>query len=81
MVEDTSLIFNAMNGLPGVYVKWFLDKIGLEGLNKMLAGFDDKSGYAQCIFAFTEGPDKEVQLFAGRCHVSQSLYFTFSYDI
>lgn len=55
MVEDTSLCFNAYKGLPGPYIKWFLDKLGHDGLNKMLAGFDDKSAYAQCIFAFTPG--------------------------
>ena len=25
MVEDTALCFNALGGLPGVYVKWFLE--------------------------------------------------------
>ena len=24
LVEDTSLCFNALGGLPGVYIKWFL---------------------------------------------------------
>ena len=51
MVEDTSLCFNALNGLPGVYIKWFLDSVGGEGLNKMLVGFEDKTGYAQCVFS------------------------------
>lgn len=55
MVEDTSLCFNAMGGLPGPYIKWFLAKLGHDGLNKMLAGFEDKSAYAQCVFAFTPG--------------------------
>ena len=55
MVEDTSLCFKAYGGLPGPYIKWFLAKLGHEGLNKMLAGFDDKSAYAQCIFAYTPG--------------------------
>ena len=31
----------------------------------MLAGFEDKSAYALCIFAYGE-PGKEVQLFTGR---------------
>ena len=55
MVEDTSLCFNACGGLPGPYIKWFLAKLGHDGLNRMLVGFDDKSAYAQCIFAFTPG--------------------------
>ena len=55
MVEDTSLCFNAYGGLPGPYIKWFLKNLGHDGLNRMLAGFDDKTAYAQCIFAYTPG--------------------------
>ena len=47
LVEDTSLHFNALNGLPGPYIKWFLEKIGHVGLNNMLAAYADKSAYAQ----------------------------------
>ena len=36
MVEDTSLCFNAYKGLPGPYVKWFLQKVGPMGLFQML---------------------------------------------
>jgi len=66
MVEDTCLCFNAMKGLPGPYVKWFLKKLGHGGLNDMLVGFEDKSGYAQCTFAYTSGPEEEPHLFVGR---------------
>ncbi|WIA19441.1 hypothetical protein OEZ86_005779 [Tetradesmus obliquus] len=66
MVEDTSLCFNAYKGLPGPYIKWFLEKLGHDGLNRMLAGFDDKSAYAQCIFAYSPGPDAEPITFVGR---------------
>jgi inosine triphosphate pyrophosphatase len=68
MTEDTSLCFNALGGLPGVYIKWFLEKLGHDGLNKLLAGFDDKTATAQCIFAFSEGPGDEPRLFVGRTH-------------
>ncbi|KHJ91227.1 Ham1 family protein [Oesophagostomum dentatum] len=66
-VEDTSLCFNAFGGLPGVYVKWFSKKLGPSGLYQMLAGYDDKSAYAQSIFAYTEGKGKPVHVFRGRC--------------
>ena len=36
-----------------------------KGLYKLLAGFEDKSAYALCIFAYGE-PGKEVKLFVGR---------------
>ena len=31
IVEDTCLCFKAMKGLPGPYIKWFLDKLGHDG--------------------------------------------------
>jgi len=66
IVEDTSLCFNALGGLPGVYIKWFLEKTGHEGLNNLLAAYEDKSAYAQCIFAYSAGPNAEVKTFVGR---------------
>jgi len=64
--EDTSLCFNALNGLPGPYIKWFLEDCGHVGLNKMLDGFDDRSAYAQTIVAYTTGPGKDIHVFNGR---------------
>ncbi|KAG2379103.1 hypothetical protein C9374_007741 [Naegleria lovaniensis] len=52
VVEDTSLCFNALNSLPGPYIKWFLEKLGHDGLNKMLVGFEDKSASAVCTLAY-----------------------------
>lgn len=31
ITEDTCLCFNALGGMPGPYIKWFLQKIGPEG--------------------------------------------------
>ncbi|XP_043461771.1 inosine triphosphate pyrophosphatase [Leptopilina heterotoma] len=66
VIEDTCLCFNAMNGLPGPYIKWFLDKLGADGLHTMLNGWDDKTAQAVCTFAYTEGPNEPVILFQGR---------------
>ena len=66
MVEDTSLCYNALGGLPGVYIKWFLDKTGHEGLNNLLAAYEDKSAYAQCVFAFCPKRGEEIQVFVGQ---------------
>ncbi|ETW02595.1 RdgB/HAM1 family non-canonical purine NTP pyrophosphatase [Aphanomyces invadans] len=72
LIEDTSLCFNALGGLPGVYIKWFLEKTGHDGLNNLLAAYPDKSAYAQCIFAFQDfhqgKPVNEPVLFVGRTH-------------
>lgn len=34
--------------------------------NYILDGFEDKTGYAQCIFAFSSGPGSEPLVFVGR---------------
>ncbi|KAG7384558.1 hypothetical protein PHYPSEUDO_002458 [Phytophthora pseudosyringae] len=67
LVEDTSLCFNALKGLPGPYIKWFLEKTGHDGLNNMLAAYEDKSAYAQCIFAYAP-TGAEPQVFIGQTH-------------
>uniref|UniRef100_A0A1I7X3Q2 Inosine triphosphate pyrophosphatase n=1 Tax=Heterorhabditis bacteriophora TaxID=37862 RepID=A0A1I7X3Q2_HETBA len=79
LVEDTSLCFNAMGGLPGPYVKWFLKKIGPTGLHQMLAGFHDKTAYAQCIFAYTEGKNQPVHIFNGRLLKCKAKLFMFKH--
>ncbi|KAJ9584915.1 hypothetical protein L9F63_020721, partial [Diploptera punctata] len=67
VIEDTSLCFNALGGLPGPYVKWFLDKIGSDGLHRMLSGWEDKSAYAICTFAYSNGGENDdVVLFQGK---------------
>lgn len=68
LVEDTSLCFNALNGLPGVYIKWFVDAIGNDGLHRLLDGYEDKTAYARCILGFKKGPSAEVVLFTGKAH-------------
>ncbi|ATZ48381.1 Bcham1 [Botrytis cinerea B05.10] len=66
LVEDTCLCFNALKELPGPYIKWFMDALGHDGLNNMLAGFPDKSAQAVCTFAYSEGPGHEPIIFQGR---------------
>ena len=66
ITEDTSLCFTALKGLPGPYIKWFLDECGHDGLNKIIAAYDDKTAYAQTVVAFCAGPGKEVHVFDGR---------------
>jgi inosine triphosphate pyrophosphatase len=45
--------------------KWFLKSIGLDGLNNLLAAYDDKSAKAVCTFAYSPGPGHEPILFQG----------------
>ncbi|KAL3425615.1 inosine triphosphate pyrophosphatase [Phlyctema vagabunda] len=66
LVEDTCLCFNALKELPGPYIKWFLQALGHEGLNNLLAAYPDKSAQAVCTFAYSEGPGHEPIIFQGR---------------
>merc|ERR1712226_511138 len=68
ITEDTSLCFNAYGGLPGAYIKDFLEKLKPEGLAKMAAAFEDRSAYAQCIFSFVCKEDEEPVQFIGKCN-------------
>lgn len=79
LIEDTSLSFDALNGLPGPYIKWFLQSIGCEGLTRMLSGFkvegsdDYRKATARCIFSYCDGTDPatgELRIiqFIGECH-------------
>ncbi len=65
VVEDTSLIFNAWNGLPGPYIRHFIESVGIAGLYQMLAPYADKSAYAQVVAAIAQ-PGQEIQLFIGK---------------
>ncbi|KAM1301924.1 hypothetical protein EV1_012925 [Malus domestica] len=46
--------------------KWFLQKLGHEGLNNLLMAYEDKSAYALCSFSFTTGPSVEPITFLGK---------------
>lgn len=67
VVEDTSLEFNALGGMPGPFIKWFQDKLGSDGLHKILIGYEDKSAAAVCTLAFCPYPHADPVVFTGRC--------------
>src|SRR5688572_25124978 len=41
IVEDVSLVFNALNGLPGPLIKWFLKTLGNDGLYRLAGKFNN----------------------------------------
>lgn len=58
-VEDTALVFNEFNGLPGAYIKWFVKSMGLKKVIKMLDSFEDKSAQAITTVAYSDENGKE----------------------
>ncbi|VVC42353.1 Hypothetical protein CINCED_3A005848 [Cinara cedri] len=82
IVEDTSLCFNALGGLPGPYVKWFTEAVGPSGLYRMLQGFNDKSATAVCTIAYVN-QDGKVTIFSGETSgtiVNPTTEETFGWD-
>ena len=68
ITEDTALVFTEMNGMPGPYVKWFLEALHVEGLARMAinySGTDTPPAQAICTMAFCLGPEHEPVLFQG----------------
>lgn len=65
LVEDTALTFEALNGLPGPLVKWFLESIGNDGLTNLLLGYDNRRAIAETCFALCD--ENGTHLFKGTC--------------
>lgn len=57
-IEDTSLRFDALGGLPGPFVHYFLERVGPEGLWMMLKGFASKQAEAVVTIGFREFPSE-----------------------
>ncbi|VUC27506.1 unnamed protein product [Clonostachys rosea] len=66
VIDDTALCFNAMGGLPGPYIKAFLEALGPKSLHLLLVGFPDKSAQAVATIGYCQGPGHEPILFQGR---------------
>ncbi|KAL9265379.1 Senescence-specific cysteine protease SAG39-like protein, partial [Drosera capensis] len=57
------------SGTQNYRSKWFLQKIGHEGLNNLLVAYKDKSAYALCVFSLALGPHVEPITFLGKTRV------------
>lgn len=55
LVEDVSLVFNALGELPGPYIKWFVEKAGDEACCRRLDGFADRTAIIKCTFGYYDG--------------------------
>jgi non-canonical purine NTP pyrophosphatase (RdgB/HAM1 family) len=70
LVEDVTLECEALAGLPGPFVKFFVHggvdgtiEQGVERMARMLDGFDNRQAAARCTFGFFDG--QNVRLFKG----------------
>lgn len=54
IVEDTSLYFDCLNGLPGPLIKWFLKSLGNNGLAKLAERMGDNKAEAKTIIGYAD---------------------------
>ena len=64
IVEDSGLVIEAWNGLPGALTKWFLQSVGNEGLLRMLSTEENRSARAVSAVAVAV-VDGSVRVFVG----------------
>jgi len=62
MVEDSGLFIDAWNGLPGALVKWFLERVGVEGICAMLQQFPTREATARTLIGYHNG---KLKIFEG----------------
>ena len=62
LIEDSSLYFDTLNGLPGPYIKDFMKKLDLTSLAKLGNGITAQS---KCIYAYLDAALVEPMLFTG----------------
>jgi non-canonical purine NTP pyrophosphatase (RdgB/HAM1 family) len=63
IVEDTSLYFERLNGLPGPLVKHMLESLGTKGLYKFAWSFNITKAAARVMIGFSE-PQRRPEFFS-----------------
>jgi len=64
IVEDTSLYLDALSGLPGPLIKWFLKTIGADGLFEVANKLGNNKAQARTIIGYAKN-DKSIKFFEG----------------
>lgn len=67
------MILSVFSPLFPYLSKWFMESIGHDGLNNLLAAYEDKSAQAVCTFGYSAGPGSEPILFQGITEVIKLL--------
>ena len=63
LVEDTSLYLDALNGLPGPFIKWFMQTLGRKGMYNIVQKIGQYGAQAKTIIGYSNG--KETLFFEG----------------
>ncbi len=63
-VEDTGLFIESLNGFPGPYASYVYEKIGLEGVLKLLRGVKNRRAMFRTIIGYWDNKTK-LKIFKG----------------
>ena len=63
IVEDVSLEFEALGGLPGPFIRFFVEKVPFETICSMVSG-ENRKAMARCVFGYFDG--ETSKLFEGK---------------
>ncbi len=63
LVDDTDLVLNGWNGLPGALVAWFLGAVGAQGILDMAASLSDRSATVTTALGYADADG--VRIFTG----------------
>ncbi len=64
IVEDTSLHLDALGGLPGPFIKWFLESVGAKGLSRIAIESKKTAAVARAIIGYSRA-ENDVHFFEG----------------
>ncbi len=62
LVEDVSLEFEELNGLPGPFIKFFVDNVPFEKICNLVK--ENRKATARCVFGYFDG--KKLELIEGK---------------
>ena len=66
LVEDSGLVVEAWNGLPGALTKWFIQSVGSGGILRMIPPEEGRKAFAVCAVAVVGGAaGGSVRIFEG----------------
>lgn len=65
-VEDTGLFIDALNGFPGSFSAWTLEKIGLQGIMQLMEHQTDRHAHFETVIGFKKDAS-HISLFRGKC--------------
>jgi len=66
VVDDSGLYVDSLNGFPGPYSSYAFDKLGNEGLLKLMDGISDRKAVFRCIVTYADVMNGEIESFEGQ---------------